>query len=166
MSPQNKLLATLVVSYLSILSTVISIYLIFNIRTILGDSNLYLGTLLIVNIFYSVYNVIFIFKKNKSTEDWKLTLLFNIIFCVISGLSVRMLGFIFINNYGIDLSPYFIKNEIGIAYGFNYNIFNIDFHFYPYDTNKYGGFKIELNLIMIIIGIILFRYLKKIRIDQ
>ena len=157
MTTKSIKIAKWLIIYLLINSLVIGLYLISKIADIINTFSLFFFTILIINIFIGVFNIAFLFRKNKDYKDWKLTLLFNSIFGFISGFSVRALGIIITNNYGLDFSPYFIKNQAGTDYGFNYGLYDFAIELHLYDTTKLTGFYIELNFVTLAISIFLLK---------
>ena len=146
-----------IIVYLLVLSSIISIILLYKIKDIIEYFNLFLLIILSINLFITIYNIIFPFKKNKTVSDWKLTLIFNSVFSLIAGLNIRAFGFVFNNNYGVDMSPLFVKNQAGILYGLNWKYFNFDTAFYLYDTDRLSGFSLEINLVTLLIFVVLIR---------
>lgn len=73
-----------VIIYLTILSLLVSFALLTRINAIIGNLNLFFLCLLLIVLFISVTNVIFLFRKN-SIKDYRLVILYNLIFSLISG---------------------------------------------------------------------------------
>jgi hypothetical protein len=148
-----------VVSYILLLNVLVILLLISKGGWILENFNIFFITLFIINVFILTHNCIFLFKKNIGDKDSRLISLYNFGFALISGLNMRMFGFIFNNDLGVDISAFFIKNYGGQSFGFKYDIFNLSMQFFFYDSIKYSGFSIQLNLIMLLIsGYLLFSY--------
>lgn len=135
-------ISKILIGYAVLLNIIVCVVLFGGIKSILDGFSLFLLTLLIINLFIAMYDIIFLFRKNNSVKDWRLTLLINSIYCFISSFSIRIFGIVVSNIIGIDLSPYFIKNHLGIGYGFNYGMFAFAMKYYPYDPSQLYGFAI------------------------
>jgi hypothetical protein len=150
--------------YLLILSILLCSILLIRIEEILNNFNLFFLSLLLLNIFIVAINCIFLFRRNLP-NDYKLVLLYNSIFSLVSGISFRMFGYAVSNNLGVDFSTFFTKNNVGVAYGFHYDTFNLIVKLFRYDEVKLTGFSVQINLIMWWISICLFYFYYRLRIS-
>jgi hypothetical protein len=145
------------ISYLTLVSIVTSIAILIKVDEVIGNFNLFFITILLVNIFVMAVDLFFLFRK-KAEKDYKLVLLINVIYSLISGFEVRGGGYIISNNLGSDLSIYFKKNWGGVDYGFHYDTFNLIIKLFFYDNNKSPQFSVQVNLIMLTISFFLIFY--------
>jgi hypothetical protein len=148
--------------YLLVLSILVCTALLIRINEILSNFNLFFFGLLLLNIFIVAFNFIFLFRKNL-LNDYKMVLLTNSIFSLISGLNLRFFGYIVNNNLGTDFSIYFTKNNAGVDYGLRYDLFNFDIALLRYDDIKLTGFSIQINLIMLLVSSCLFYFFNNVR---
>jgi hypothetical protein len=151
-----------IIIYILVLNLSVCYVLLVRIDAILGNFNMFFLSLLLLNIFLAAVNMIFLFRKNAN-KNYKLILIYNAIFSMISGLDIRAFGSIISNNLGIDLGLYFTKNFGGTDYGFKYGIFHLSMQLSFYDDIKYTGFSVKLNLIILFIGVLLFYFYNKMR---
>jgi hypothetical protein len=147
--------------YLSILSLCVCVLLLSQIGELLSKFNIFFICVLLLNLFTVAYNAIFFFRKNTQ-KDWTSVLLYNSVYALICGFSVRVGGMILANNLGTDISIYLTKNQAGTDYGFNWDSFNIVVKLLFYDTSTLSGFSIQLNLVMLFISGFLFFHYKRI----
>lgn len=142
--------------YLSIICLIVSIdflqhigemLYIFNLGAIFGI------VLLAICVFILSTNVAFFIRK-KTIEDYKIVLLANVCFCLISGFCLRIAGYVITNNLGSDFSIVYIYNHAGHGFMLHYDIFNLVINFHE-DHFKYHGFTLQINLIMWALGLFL-----------
>lgn len=143
--------------YLLILSVIVCGILLTRIVEILDNFNLFFLSLLLLNISMVAVNGTFLFRK-KSLKDYKLVLIINSVYSLISCLEFRAFGVIVSNNLGIDFSLFYTKNNLGVDYGYYYDTFNMILKLFLYDSTNRTGFTIKVNLIMLLISIILFYF--------
>ncbi|MEO6631668.1 MAG: hypothetical protein ABIN13_08105 [Mucilaginibacter sp.] len=140
---KNNFLLKGVISYILLLNVLAVVLLVSKGLWILETFNVFFITLFVINVFILIHNGVFSFKKNPTDKDSRLILLYNLAFTLISGLNIRMFGFIFNNNLGVDISAYFLKNYGGQTFGFEYDVFNLSMKFFFYDAVKYSGFGVQ-----------------------
>lgn len=148
--------------YLFTLSIFVCSVLLIRIGDIINNLNLFFLSLLLINVFIAATNGIFLFRKN-SAKDYKMVLLYNAIFSLISGFQFRAFGYIVANNLGADFSIMFMKNSAGSGFAIHYDSFNVIEKLLFYDNIKMGGFSIQINLIMLLISVCLFYFYNKIK---
>jgi len=95
--------------YVTILSISMVYLLVVKINEIIETFSVFFMTIFLINLFISIYNIVFLIRKNNNAKDLKMTYLYNLIFCLISGFSIRLLGFILKNSYGLKCSVLFGK---------------------------------------------------------
>ncbi len=162
MSIDNKkiYLVKIPIAYLTILSLIASIILLSQILRIIEFLNIPALLVLTVDLFISAINIIFLFKKNTQ-KDIKLVLIYNIVFCIISGILVRIGGYPFANNLGADFSIGYIQNYAANTYVVNGYFFNMLMNF-PDKIQNFSGFSFQINLIIWGIGTLLIVCYKRI----
>jgi hypothetical protein len=154
-------LIKLLLVYLTILSFC-AIWLLFSsIVTIVLSLNITAIIALLVDLFIAIVNLFYFFRR-ASTQDTKTILLYNIIFSLISGLVIRIGGYPFANDLGLNLAIGYVTNAAGPSFLLNFNWFNIFMNFPNTILPNATGFHIEINLIMWGIGIFLLTCYKKI----
>ena len=147
------------VGYLTLLSTLVILIFIREIAAILQSFNIAAICVLFINLFFTLANTIFLFRKNNS-KDLKLILIYNCIFCLISGITVRIGGFPFANNLGTSFSIGYIQNKMGNTFTMDFNLFDMFMNF-PENVSNATGFSFQINLIMWGIGFFLISRFKK-----
>ena len=160
MSNRKRYIIKALIIYITILNVVISYNLLLSIGELLSKFNIFCLSILLLNIFTSIFNTIFLFRKELN-KNYNSVLLYNSIFCMISGFGLRVAGYIINYNLGADLSVYFTKNQAGIDYGLHYDIYNFVIRLLFYNPNELSGFSIQVNLIMLTIAVFLFYCYKK-----
>jgi hypothetical protein len=147
------------VVYLTLLSSFATLLFLQNISSILQSFNIAAICALVVNLFFTLTNIIFLFRQNHA-KDLKVVLICNFIFCLISGITVRIGGFPFANNLGVNFSIGYIQNYAASTFTMNFNWFNMFMNF-PERILDVGGFSFQINLIMWGIGVFLISRYRK-----
>lgn len=156
-------LVKIVLIYLAFLCLIISVNFLFHIRDILNgnDFSSIAGIFfLAIYLFILTANIVFLIKT-KTREKYKVVLLFNIVFSIISCFGVRVHKFIIANILGIDFSLFYIKAKAGYKFLFYYDTFDFTVQFKHSDVSD-PVFGIQVNFIMLSIGVFLFICYRKI----
>jgi len=148
--------------YLSILCLIVSVSFLIHIAGILNDSTITaIGGLvfLAIYLFILIINVLFLIRK-KAVKDFKLVLLYNFIFSLISGIGLRLPGFLLVNNLGADISIVYLNEKAGSNFFIHYDTFNFFVKFQTSNATEHV-LGIQINLIMWAIGFFLIVCYKK-----
>jgi hypothetical protein len=152
------------VGYLTTLSFLVCIAFIGNILDIIRITNIVAIAYLIIYLFTTLINIVFLCKKN-SINDFKGILIYNAIFSFVSGIKLRIGGYLFANNLGLDLSIVYFKNPKGQGFFFHFDIFNLVIKFPDVDLHL-EGFSVSINLFIWVIGGVLLLNLRRILLDN
>jgi len=148
--------------YLTLLCLVISLNFLVNIKVLLNEFSIIsiIGlAFLLIYLFIISSNMFFFFGK-KVSGNYKSILLFNSIFSIISGFSLRTGNWLIANNLGADISIILLKDNTNWRYLLHFNI--LDFVVkYQHEPIGDQGWGFQINLIMLAIGIFLFICYKK-----
>lgn len=146
--------------YLTIIGSVVALMLFFNINEILYKRNYILLGILVILIFTVLLNVFSLCKKTTDPH-YKYVLLYNSLFCFLFSFRLRFAGWLINNLIGVQVSFYSFKNNIGSDVGVDFEWFNVALVFKRYDSLKNIGYLVQVNLFMILIGIILLTWFIK-----
>lgn len=151
----------IIIIYLTFVCLFVSINFIIHIGNILNDSILTaIGGLCFLFLFISTFIIDLIFLIHK--KHLKHVLLYNSIFTLISGFTIRFGGYLISNNLGSDFSFVYLNTENKNFFSFHYDLFNYIVIFQKLSiADPYKGIKI--NLIMLGFTIFLFYCYKKVR---
>jgi hypothetical protein len=154
---KTKFFIKVILIYLAGLCLIVSINFLIHIEEILSTFNF---TAVMGVVFLAIYlfilsmNAVFIIR-NKTEKDYKLILLYNFIFSLFSGFSIRLPDFLITNNLGTDFSIVFFKLDTGSKFFLHYDIFNFVVKFQHLDTGQHV-FGLQINLFIWAIGLFLF----------
>ncbi len=149
--------------YLAFICLLVGMNFLINISDILNNFNLGgIGGIVFLTLYLFILsvNISFLIRK-KTIKDYKLVLLINSIFSILSGIGLRLSDFLVVNNLGLDLSIVYLKADNKSTFFFHYDVFNfvVKFQYAHTGQHVFGG---QINLFMWAIGIFLFICYKQI----
>jgi hypothetical protein len=146
--------------YLTVIGFFVAIMLFFNINEILYKRNYILLGILLIMVFTVLLNTFSLFKKTTGT-NYKYVLLYNSLFCFFFSFRLRLCGWLINNLIGTQVSFYSFKNKAGSDSGVDFEWFNVALVFNRYNSLKNIGYLIQVNLFMVLIGVILLTWFVK-----
>ncbi|MDB5150838.1 MAG: hypothetical protein JWQ57_4858 [Mucilaginibacter sp.] len=157
-----SLFLNIILIYLAFVCLIVGLNFLANIRSILSVLNL--GSiisliLLIIYFFILIINLVFLIRKRKG--NFRNVILFNLIFSVISGISLRLSSYIIAHNLGADISLVYINAFADKRIFIHADLFNFIVQFKHLDTVD-PAFGFQINFIMWGIGAFLLFCYKRI----
>jgi len=140
----------IILIYLSFLCLIVSFNFLVHIGGVLNATNAtaIAGVFfLAVFLFILIINTLFFIRK-KTTKDFTPVLLYNSIFCLFSGIGLRLPGFVLTNNLGVDFSVVWLKVAAGYSYFIHYDTFHFVVEFQTGNANNEHVVGIQINLVM------------------
>ena len=148
--------------YTTLLCLLISLNFLFNIKALLNELSVIslIGlTFLSIYLFIIWINLSFFFRKRASRWPENI-ILYNALFCFVSGFSIRTNNWLLANNLGCDISIIFLKDHPNWRYLLHFNFWELIVKF-QHEPIGDEGLGFQINLIMLAIGVFLFIYYKK-----